>query len=112
MEGTGLPKCVMVGELVGSAGCVGGQKKGWIECFWTTSDRSASTPASGRLQPRKKGVAKKGRARGGIFHCEMDRCRENQGWTTACSRMPERDGKDQADDSPKQAGSCWFADPC
>ena len=23
--------------------------------------------------------------------------------------MPERDGKDQEEDSPKQAGSCWFA---
>ena len=33
-------------------------------------------------------------------------------WTTACSDMPERDGKDQAEDSPKQAGSCWFARPC
>ena len=26
--------------------------------------------------------------------------------------MPERDGKDQGGDSPKQAGSCWFARPC
>ena len=33
--------------------------------------------------------------RSGTFHGEMDRCRESQGWTTACSRMPERDGKDQ-----------------
>ena len=42
---------------------------------------------------------------------ENDCCRENQGWTTACSRMPERDGKDQGEDIPKQAGSCWFARP-
>ena len=27
MEDTRLPKCVMFGELVGSAGCVGGQEK-------------------------------------------------------------------------------------
>ena len=26
--------------------------------------------------------------------------------------MAERDGKDQEEDSPKQAGSCWFARPC
>ena len=40
----------------------------------------------------------------------MDRCRASQGWTTACSSMPERDGKDhQCEVSPKQAGSCWFA---
>ena len=58
------------------------------------------------------GMAQNGRTRGGTFHGEMDRCRENQGWTTACSGMPERDGKDQEEDSPKQAGSCWFGRPC
>ena len=36
----------------------------------------------------------------------------NVGWTTACSGMLERDGKDQGEDSPKQAGSCGFARPC
>ena len=36
-----------------------------------------------------------GRIRDGTFHDEMDRCRENQRWTTACSGMPERDGQDQ-----------------
>ena len=49
---------------------------------------------------------------GGTFHGEMDRCRGSQGWTTACTRMPERDGKDEGEDSRKQAGSCWFACPC
>ena len=33
MEGTRLPKCVIFGELVGGAGCVGGQEKEWIGCF-------------------------------------------------------------------------------
>ena len=33
MEDTRLPKCVMFGEWVGSTGCVGGQKKEWMECF-------------------------------------------------------------------------------
>ena len=42
-------------------------------------------------------MAQNGRTRGGTFHGEMDRCRENQGWTTACSGMPERDGKNQED---------------
>ena len=28
-----------------------------------------------------------GKTRGGTFHGEMDRCRENQGWTTACSEL-------------------------
>ena len=33
MEDTRLPKCVMFGEMVGSAGCVGGQKKELMGCF-------------------------------------------------------------------------------
>ena len=33
MENTRLPKCVMFGDLVGGAGCVGGQEKEWIGCF-------------------------------------------------------------------------------
>ena len=41
---------------------------------------------------------------GGTFHVEMDYCRESQGWTTVCSSMRERDGKNQGEDSPKQAG--------
>ena len=56
-------------------------------------------------------MAQNGRTRGGTFHGEVDRCRESQGWTTACSDMPERDGNDQAEDSPKQAGSCRSTHP-
>ena len=37
---------------------------------------------------------------------------ERQCWSTTCSSMLERDGKGQGEDSPKQAGSCWFARPC
>ena len=33
MEDTRLPKCTMFGELVRSAGCVGGQEKEWLRCF-------------------------------------------------------------------------------
>ena len=28
-----------------------------------------------------------GGTRGGTFHGEMDRCRDSQGWTTACSSI-------------------------
>ena len=63
-------------------------------------------------RPGRGGMAQNGETRGGAFHGEMDRCRESQGWTTACSGMSERDGKDQGEDIPKQAGSCWFACPC
>ena len=50
--------------------------------------------------------------RGGILHDEMDRGRESQDCNAACSSMPERDGKDQREGSPKQARSCWFARHC
>ena len=33
IEDTRLPKCVMSGELVGGASCVGGQEKEWMGCF-------------------------------------------------------------------------------
>ena len=33
MEDTRLPKCVMIGELVGGAGCVRDQEKEWMGCF-------------------------------------------------------------------------------
>ena len=62
--------------------------------------------------PGRGEMAQNGGTRGGIFHGKMDRSRKNQGWTTECSGMPERDGKNQGEDSPKQAGSCWFARLC
>ena len=33
MEDTRLPKCVMFVEMVGGAGCGGGQEKEWMGCF-------------------------------------------------------------------------------
>ena len=56
----------------------------------------------------KEKVVKKAGEDGITIKC----IRESQGWTTACNRMPERDGKDQGEDSSKQAGSCWFARLC
>ena len=39
---------------------------------------SVSTPTSGRLQPRTRGNGARRRTRNGIFHGEMDRCRESR----------------------------------
>ena len=33
MEDTRLPKCLMFGEIVGGAGCLGGQEKEGMGCF-------------------------------------------------------------------------------
>ena len=103
MEDTRLPKCVMFVEMVGGAGCVGGQEKEWMGRFlddlgafginadqWTTAAQD---------EGEWRRTAEQGR--GGTFHGKMDRCRKNQGWTAACSGMLEHDGKDQGEDSPK-----------
>ena len=38
MEDTRLPKCVMFGEMVGGAGCVGPRKKSGSGGSWMTSE--------------------------------------------------------------------------
>ena len=105
MEDTRLPRCVMFGQLVGSAGCVGDARKrvdgvfpGRPQIFgisaeqWTTAAQDEEKNGAGR------------RNKGRNFHGETYRCRESQGWTAACSSMPERHGKDQeGGDSQKQA---------
>ena len=63
MEDTKLPKYVIFGEVVGGAGCVGGQEKEWMGS-WTTSELSASTPTSRRLQPRTRGNGAKRQNKG------------------------------------------------
>ena len=80
MEDTRLPKCVMFGEMVGGAGCVGGQEKEWVGCSlddlrafginadqWTTS-----------AQDERK-WAQNGRTRGGTFHGENGSLRRKPG---------------------------------
>ena len=53
-----------------------------------------------------EGELRKTAEQGAKFHDEMDRYRESRGWAMACSGMLKHDGKDQEEDSPKQAGSC------
>ena len=55
MEDTRQPKCVMFGELVGARAVGGGMKKSGWGVSWTTSELSASTPTSERLQPGTRG---------------------------------------------------------
>ena len=54
MNDTRLPKCVIFGEIVEGAGCAGGQEKSGLGVSWTTLELSASTPTSGRQQPRTR----------------------------------------------------------
>ena len=108
-----LPKCVMFGELVGGRGLCGGAGKRADGVFpgQPQSFRHQRRPVDD-CSPGRGGMAQNGGKRGGTFHGVMDCCKGSQGWTTACSGMPKRDGKDQGEDSSKQAGSRWFARPC
>ena len=51
----GCRSCVIFGELVEGAGCVGGQETERMGCFLDDPEPSTSTPTSGRLQPRTRG---------------------------------------------------------
>ena len=95
MEDTRLPKCVMFGQLVRGLEkeTVDGVSPGGPQSFWYQ-----------RRPPGRGGMAQDGGTKGGTFNGEMDRCRESQGWATACSSMLERDddGKGHGEDrSPK-----------
>ena len=97
MEDTSLPKCVMFGELARGAGCVHGGAGNRVDGVFPGRPQSfifmpigINADQGTRLQPR---TAQNGGTRGGTFHGEIGRCRGSQSWTTACSRMPERDGK-------------------
>ena len=112
---TGVRNILLERELVEGAGCVGGQEKKWMGCFlddlrafdinadqwWTIEAQDGGewrrTAEQGAEHSMAKWIAAE-EARAGL--------------NTACSGMPERDGKNQGEDSPKQAGSCWFARPC
>ena len=91
----------------------GGQEKEWMGCFlddlrafginadqWTT----AAQDEGGWRRTAEQGAEH--------FMAKWIAAEEAICWTTTCSRMPERDGKGQGEDSPKQAGLSWFARPC
>ena len=103
MEDTRLPKCVTFVELVRGAGCVGGQGKEWIRCIldnlrtfgtdvdeWTTAAQDVGECRKTGEQGAERFMAKRITAELGLDYLE-------------------RDGKDQEEDSPYQACSCWFA---
>ena len=95
---------------------MGGQEKQWMGCF--VDDLRAfginadqwTTVAQDEREWRRAAQEE-----GGTFHGQMDRCRESQGWTTACSSMPERDGKNEgaediAQSKRARAGSLVIVD--
>ena len=84
---------------------VNGVSPGRPQSFWYQL-----WPVGDNCSPGRQGMAQDGGRRSGPFHGKMDRCRKSQGWTTACSSRPERDGKDQGYDSSKHSSKQTY--PC
>ena len=72
---------------------------------------SSGRPQSFRYQrrlvndcsPRREGMAQDSGTRGGTFTWRNGPLQKSQGWTTGCSSMPERDGKDQREERTAQS---------
>ena len=97
----GLPKCVMFGEMVGGAGCVGGQKREWMGCFLDD------------CSPGREGMAHNGRTRGGTFHGEMDRCSKTKAGLRHAVICPNGTGRTKeriAQSKRARAGSLALVD--
>ena len=100
---------------MGGAGCVGGQEKEWTGCFLDDPrafgiNAEQRTTAAAQDEGEWRRTAEQGAEH---FMAKWIAAEKTKAGLTACSGMPERDGKDQGEDSPKQAGSsCWFARPC
>ena len=108
MEDVRLPKCVIFRELVGARAASGPNKNSRGGVFWTTSELSASTPTSRRLQPRTRGNSAGRWNKGRNVSCRNKSLQRKPGLDYGMQQF-ERDGKDQREDTLKQAGSCWFA---
>ena len=109
MGDTRLPKCAMFGEMVGGAGRVGGQEKEWMGCFlddlrafgindqWTTAAQDEGEWRRTAEQWVKHFMAK---------WIVAEKTKAGLRDAVVC---PNVTGRTKGEDSPKQAGSCWFA---
>ena len=77
------------------------RKTGGMGCF--LDDLRYQQQPVNDCSPGRGGMAQDCGPRGGTFYGENGSLQRSQGWTTAGTSMPERDGKDQRQDSPTQA---------
>ena len=113
MEDMRLPKCVMLGEMVGGAGWVGGQEKEWMGCFLDDlSFRHQRRPVDD-CSPERGGIAQNGRTRGGTFHGKMDRCTKTKAGlrhAVVCPNVTGRTKERIAQSKRARAGSLALVD--
>ena len=81
----------MFGEMGGGRGLCGGPGKRVVGVLpgQSQSFRHQRRPVDD-CSPGRGGMTQNGKTRGRTFDGEMDRCRESQGWTTACSEEPRK----------------------
>ena len=114
MEDTRLPKCVMFVELVGAAGCVGGEEKEWIGCFLNDL-RSFGINADpvNDCSPGGGGMVQNGRTGDRIFHGKIDRCRKTKAGlrhAVVCPNVTGRTEERIAQSKRTRAGSLALVD--
>ena len=114
MEDTRLPKCVMLGELVGARAMWGARKKSGWGVSWTASELSASTPTSGRLQSRTRGKdagrRNKGAERFMAKWMAAEKARAGLRHTVVCPNMTRRVKERIAPSKRARAGSLAIVD--
>ena len=95
---------------------MGGQEKEWMGCFLDELKAfgiNVDQCTTHDYSPGRGGMAQNGGTWGGAFYGEMDRCRESQGSTTACSGMLNVTGRTKeriAQSKRTRAGSLALVD--
>ena len=114
IEDTRLPKCVMLGEMVGGAGCVGGHGKEWMGYFlddlrafginadqWTTAAQDEGewrrTAEQGQEHFMAKGIVA-GKTKAGLWHAVV------------CPNVTGRTKERKAQNKRARAGSLALVD--
>ena len=90
-----LPKCVMLKELIGGAGCVGGQEKEWTGCL----PDDLRTFGINAHQWKWRKTAEQGAE---SFMAKLIAAEKVRAGLRHAVSMSERDGKDQGQDSPNK----------
>ena len=113
MEDTRLAKCVMFGEIVGGAGCVGGQKKEWMGCFMddlrafgANADQWATATQDDREWRR---TAEQGAEHFMAKRITAEKAEAGLRYAVVCPNVTGRSKKRIAKSKRTQTDSCWLA---
>ena len=112
MEHTRLPKCVMFGEMVGCAGCVGGQEKEWIGCFLDSLRAFGINADQWTTAVQDEGEWRRTAEQGAEhFMAKWIVAEKNKDGLRHAVVCPNVTGRTRGENRAKQVSSCWFARP-